>query len=212
MTTEFDRLQAAWSALEQRVDAQDARLLQVERASRLDGLRRRLRPAVTGQWLQLALGVGLALLGGAVWPDGRGPLVTASAIVIQLYGIACIAWGVVALVGLARLDYTAPVIALQAQLLRLQRVHLIGNIGLGLVWWILWIPFAITVFGAVGGRYPGGVGSVFMTMVGVCIAGFLISLAGIALGWRHPRVRRVLQRTFVGERLHEMGEELAAMH
>lgn len=211
MTTEFDRLQAAWSALEQRVETQDARLLRVEHTGRLDGLRRRLRPTVAGQWLQLALGIALAVLGGSVWPDSRGALVTGSAIAVHVYGIACIAWSVTTLAGLARLDYGAPVIELQTRLLNLQRRHLIGSVALSLVWWVLWIPFAITLFGAMGGDYMGHIGAALSGIAIACAAGLALSVAGIVIGWRYPRSRRVLQRTFLGERLHEVGEELVAM-
>lgn len=208
MTTDFDRLQAAWSALEQRVETQDARLLHVERTGRLDGLRRRLRPTVVGQWLQLGLGIALAALGGSVWPDGHSALVTASAIAIHVYGIACIAWSVATLAGLARLDYGAPVIELQTRLLKLQRLHLLGSVALSLVWWILWIPFAITLFGAMGGDYMGHIGGALNAIAATCAAGLGLSVVALVVGWRHPRSRRVLRRTFLGERLYDVGEAL----
>jgi len=211
MSTEFDQLQAAWADLDRRVAAHDESLLQNARTTATTALRGRLRPAVFGQWAQAALGLALALLGGLVWPDATQPAIAASAIAIHLYGIAAILMAGATLANLARLDYASPVLELQARMLRIQRLQLIGSAVLGLAWWVLWVPLMLTLFAWMGGSYIAHIGGALQSMLLLCAAGFAVSLVGMAWAWRHARARQVLRRILLGERLYRVSQELDAM-
>lgn len=211
MSTDFDRLHAAWADLDRRVNAQEDGLLTQQHDTRVARLRRRLRPLAIDQGAQCVLGLALAVTGGAVAASADGPVVVGSAVAIQAYGIACIVWACATLALLARLDFAQPVMTLQTRLLRLQRIHLVGNVALGLAWWVLWVPLAITVFGAAGGDYLAHIGPALHTMLAACGAGLVGTVAVGILAWRRPAGRRVLKRTLLGSGLHEVSEELAAL-
>jgi serine/threonine-protein kinase len=208
----IERIEAAWAALDQRLTRQDDLLLQQARRDRVQSLRRKLRPLQLGQWAQILLGAALIALGASVWPSSpKAGYVFYSAIALHAYGVVAVGWSVATLVLLAKLDYAAPVLELQARMLRLQRMQMLGAILLGLSWWLLWIPAAIVVFAWLGGDYPAHVGSALPAMVLLCLGGFAGTLVAGRWAWDRPRLRGWMRRTLLGDSLAAAGEELDAL-
>lgn len=206
------RIEAAWAALDQRLARQDDLLLQQARRDGLRSLRRKLRPLQLGQWAQIGIGALLIALGASVWSSyPKTGYVLASAIAVHAYGVVAVGWSVATLALLAKLDYTAPVLELQARMLRLQRTQMLGGILLGVTWWLLWIPAAIVLFAWLGGDYPAHVGGALRSMVLLCLGGFAGTLLAGRWAWGRPRLRAWMRRTLLGDSLAAAGEELDAL-
>lgn len=208
----IERIEAAWAALDQRLARQDDLLLQQARRDRVQSLRRKLRPLQLGQWVQIAIGALLIVLGASVWSSfPETDEVFASAIALHAYGVVAVGWAVATLALLAKLDYAAPVLQLQARMLRLQRMQMLGGILLGLSWWLLWIPAAIALFAWLGGDYLTHVGGAMPSMVLLCLGGFAGTLLAGRWAWGRPRLRGWMRRTLLGESLAAASEELDAL-
>jgi len=142
MITELDELKSAWSALDRRLIRQHAISFAQLRDQRLARTRRGLRPLVLGQIVLMAFGVVMLLLGVATWTNhrGGGGLLVAG-VLLHLFGVITIIAGGSTLGLVARIDYAAPVLHIQRQLLRLRRWYIASGAVVGLPWWLLWIAF-----------------------------------------------------------------------
>ena len=144
---ELDDLKAAWKALNDRLEMQAAQNDRMLRADRGDRLRRTLRPLAWGQVVQIAFGSTCVLLGVGIWSSYRDNThLFVAGLLVHLAGLAMIALGVCVQVLLARIDFAAPVLAIQRRLLRLRQVYVRGGLVVGLAWWFLWIPFLMVAF------------------------------------------------------------------
>lgn len=209
---DLDRLQAAWQVLDRRVERQNELLLQQARRTSVQALRRRLRPLARGQATQMLVGVGLLLMAVPVWsrhPDL--PHVLASGLVLHGYAVASIMLGGVTLGLLSRLEYGAPVVALQTRLLRLQRVYVVGSTALGLAWWLLWIPFAAVAFAWLGVDVLARVAPALPWMIGGGVAGLVAT--GLFHRWARgrPALHARLRRGRVGPGLAAANDELRVL-
>jgi hypothetical protein len=147
MTMELDDFKQAWQVLDRRLAQQHALNLQWFRDGRLDRLRRGLRPLVWGQAMQMSIGaLGLLVL-APIWIAHRhDPAVLIAGVVMHLYCIGMIVIGAMVQAQVAHIDYGAPVLAIQRQLLRLRRTYAVGGaLVVGLPWWFLTAPLLVVL-------------------------------------------------------------------
>ena len=148
---ELDEMKAAWQTLNQRLETQTALNLHLFKEGKLDRMRRGLRPLVWGQSIQIVAGAALALLGGGFWPEHLDtPHLWIAGALVHLSGISMIALGVWMLAMISRIDYGAPLVAIQRRLALLRRVYVRGGLFVGLQWWFMWIPLAMVLIGDAG--------------------------------------------------------------
>ncbi len=146
---ELDDMKLAWQTLGQRLEQQHALNVHIYRDSRLDKMRRGLRPLVWGQAIQLTIGVLIAFWAVAFWTTHWHvvPLLVCG-LLVHLYGILLIVFAVRVLYLIQRIDYAAPVLVIQRRLadLRAWRVWVESpvNAVLGCFIWIpvLWMNLA----------------------------------------------------------------------
>ncbi|HEV2607407.1 MAG TPA: hypothetical protein VGT79_05445 [Xanthomonadaceae bacterium] len=175
---ELDDMKAAWQTLHQRLETQAALNLLVFKDSKLDRMRRGLRPLVWGQAIQIVAGALIALWGGSFWVDHKDvPHLLIAGLLVHAAGISMIAFGAMMEALIARIDYSAPVLTIQRQLAQLRKVYVRGGLAIGLPWWVLWVPFVIvflkTEFGA----------DLFVNAPGVVWINIAAGFVGMLLTW-----------------------------
>ena len=144
---ELDDMKLAWQNLDQRLEQQHALNVQIFRDTRLDKMRRGLRPLVWGQALQMIIGaLGLMLL-APIWIAHRhDTAVLIAGVVMHVYCLGLIVFGAVIQANVARLDYAAPVLGIQRQLLKLRQIYAVGGaLVVGLPWWFLTAPLLVVL-------------------------------------------------------------------
>lgn len=146
---ELDEMKLAWQALDHRLEQQHALNVQIFRDNRLDKMRNGLRPLVWGQAVQLAIGLLFAGVAGAFWTThAHVTHLLVCGLLVHAYGMLLIVFAVRVLYLIQRLDYSAPVLAIQRQLADLRawrvRVEAPVNAALGCFIWIpvLWMNIA----------------------------------------------------------------------
>lgn len=144
---ELDEMKMAWQSLDHRLEQQHALNVQLFRDGRLDKMRRGLRPLVWGQALQMLIGAAALLVLAPIWIAHRhDPAVLIAGVVMHLYCIGLIAFGAVVQALVARIDYAAPVLAIQRQLRKLRHVYAVGGaVVVGLPWWFLTAPLLVVL-------------------------------------------------------------------
>lgn len=144
---ELDEMKLAWQMLDHRLEQQHALNVQMFRDGRLDKMRRGLRPLAWGQALQMVIGVLGLLVLAPIWIAHRNdPAVLISGVAVHVYCVGLIVLGAVVQGHIARLDYAAPVLVIQRQLLKLRRIYAVGGVLLvGLPWWFLTAPLLVVL-------------------------------------------------------------------
>jgi hypothetical protein len=147
MTMELDEMKLAWQGLDRRLEQQHALNLQLFRDGRMDKLQRGLRPLVWGQAIQMVIGVLGLLVLAPIWiAHWHDPAVLIAGVVMHAYCVGLIIVGAVVQGQVARIDYGAPVLAIQRQLLQLRRTYAFwGAIVVGLPWWFLTAPLLVVL-------------------------------------------------------------------
>ena len=142
---ELDEMKQAWQALDRRLEQQHALSLQLFRDGRVDTLRRGLRPLVWGQAMQMLIGAAGLLVLAPIWIAHWHDLaVLIAGLVLHAYCVGLIAVGAAVQVHVAQIDYAAPVLTIQRQLLRLRRTYAVGGaLAVGLPWWFLTAPLLV---------------------------------------------------------------------
>jgi len=142
-------MKQAWQALEHRLERQQAWHGQSWRESRLDKLRRGLRPLLWGQAIQLAFGVLFTALGAAFWASHlQMPHLLVCGVLVQVFGLCVTAFSARTLQLVGRIDHAAPVLTIQRRLADLRRwrvrIEAPVNAVLGCFVWIvvLWMNLA----------------------------------------------------------------------
>ena len=148
---ELDELKRAWQALDTQLAAQSVQLRALQQGRGMDAARNRLRGVTRMQWLQLAVGMVVALWAGGYWWDHLGTthLVLYGA-ALHLSGIALVVSSAVQLAGLLRLDYRAPVLEVQRQLLALRRLRARCERVLLVLGFVAWVPLVFIAMRAFG--------------------------------------------------------------
>jgi hypothetical protein len=159
---ELDDFRQAWQALDTRLARDAALRLDELRERKLGGVARSLRPLAWGQAGTIAFGIALVLLGAGTWTGHRDDAALfASGLVVHVFGVLTIIAGASTLAMIGRIDYAAPVLKIQHQLLRLRRCYLAWGAIVGLPWWLLWVPALVCLSGrnlyAVPGLLEGSV-------------------------------------------------------
>jgi hypothetical protein len=190
---DLDELKPAWIALERRLAEGEALTRQLLRETRLRRVHSALRCLAWGQTLQLAIGIGIAVIAGPFWIEHRHiPHLLVAGLLMHLYGVAMIAFSAGQLLFIARLDHAAPVVTLQRRLAAARRLRLCAQLWLGLPWWALWVVATV-----VGARRWTGVdiyGPWVLDAVGIGVVGMALTL-WLPRRFAHtPRGARFIQR------------------
>lgn len=150
---EHDDLKTAWQALERRLARQERLQIDLLRDDRLRQARRRLRPLLVGQWLQVALGAALAWLGASCWTQQLDtPAFLAAGLAVHGFGVLTLIGAAITLSLAAAVDYDAPVVRIQKRLAQLLRAQTLNMALCGTPWWIAWVLVVVAVAGL---RDPG---------------------------------------------------------
>jgi hypothetical protein len=198
-TMELDDLKQAWRALDHRLQQQNALALQAYRDRQADKARRNLRPLFWGQVAQMLFGLLFVLLAAALWmsPARLPAAVVAAGVVVHAYGIAVVVASGIVLGLIRRIDYGAPVLAIQTQLAQLRRAYVIGGMVAGLPWWVLWmLPFMLLA--AMGDNDTG-----LAWLDAFLGTGIAIGIAGLLGTWWFHRWARRPGRERLARRLED---------
>lgn len=137
---ELDDLKTAWQTLDRRCAAQSALDLHIFKEGKLDKLRRGLRPLIRGQVAQIVFGAALIFFSASFWTrHGDVPHLLIAGASMHVYAIVTIILAGITLGMVSRIDYAAPVLAIQKQLAQLRRTYIINGLCAGLPWWLLWM-------------------------------------------------------------------------
>ncbi|MEP7097314.1 MAG: hypothetical protein ABI748_06580 [Dokdonella sp.] len=144
---ELDELKSAWQSIDRRLQQQNALSLHALRQGTTQRMHSNLRPLVWGQATQMLIGAAGLLALAPIWISHRDDIaVLICGLVVHAYCIGLIVVGAVVQAQIARIDYTAPVLAIQRQLLQLRRTYAIwGALVVGLPWWFLTAPLLVVL-------------------------------------------------------------------
>ena len=201
---ELDDLKTEWQSLHARMARQEALSLRALQETRLDKALRELRPLRWMQTFQLLLGALFTLAGGAFWSAHlHTPHLLAMGLVMHLYGLVTILSCARMKMLTARVDVGAPVLEIQRRLAELRRFYVRSALWLGLPWFVLWIPCALTLLVS---RYGADIyahqPAVVLINVAVCAALWGLTLLLIRLAQRRPRMARALDDAAAGRSLN----------
>lgn len=205
---ELDELKATWQSLDRRLAQHNQINLQLFRDRKADKVRGSLRPLFWGQLVQIVFGILFVLLACLLWmrasaqPGGLALGTLIAGIVVHVYGVATIAMAGETLRRINAIDYAAPVVAIQKQLVALRRTYVINGMIAGLPWWFLWVPGLMVLLGLGGAVLHA---SVVWSGLGVGAAGLL------ATWWFHrwsrnperPRLAKAMEDSVTGGSLRK---------
>jgi hypothetical protein len=138
---ELDDLKSAWQTLDRRLDQQSALSLHLFKRATLERMDSALRPLYWGQIVQILFGIVVAALAASFWMQHRDvPHLLSIGLLMHVYGVVTIIFAGVTLSHIKRIEYAAPVVAIQKQLAQLRRTYVINGMSVGLPWWVLWVP------------------------------------------------------------------------
>lgn len=186
---ELDELKIAWQTLDRRLQQHDAINLQLFKHTKLEKARSSLRPLFWGQALQLLLGIGLVMLGIACWTrntDIAGLLV--AGIVLHAFGLITAVVATITLILIGSIDYSAPVLKIQKQLLMLLRFYTVNAKVCGLPWWVMWVVVVVAFAGL------GRTGSMRVTPAWIW-ASLALGIVGLLGTWGFALWQRNTLRT-----------------
>lgn len=144
---DINEIKHAWDAMNRRIEQQDTFINNHLYQKHLDKSRNALWPLFVGQIVQLLAGVSLIILGLTSWQSSLNVThIFISGLVIHVYGILMTILSGIMLGKIRSIDYSAPVIEIQQKLAKLRFFYIVSSRLLGLSWWVLWVPFAITLF------------------------------------------------------------------
>ncbi|MGC1549714.1 MAG: hypothetical protein WA777_14410 [Rhodanobacter sp.] len=192
---ELDEMKLAWQMLDRRLEQQHVLNVQIFRDSRLDKMRRGLRPLVWGQAFQIVVGVIGLMLFAPIWIADRDNLaVLLSGLVLHLYFVGLIVVGAVIQAQIARIDYAAPVILIQRQLLQLRKTYVhYGALICGLPWWFLTAPLLVVL----------SRGAIMVNAPSAIWAQLVVGVVGLLATWWFYRWSHRPEREQLGRKLDD---------
>lgn len=215
---ELDDLKQALTRLDQRFEAQAAVDMGNARREVRGRAEDRLRPLARGQIGLIVAGAITAFIGVAAWhgssgSGGMGPFV--SGIILHVYGVAMILFGVLVRVLIANIDWAAPVLSIQRRLAKVRRAYVLAGVMLGLTWCVLWMPVMVAAFFLLLGidivtPSPGTWLWLGASGVGLMAAVGAFYLWASATG--RDAITNAFDRAFTGEPLGRAQTDLAAIH
>lgn len=145
--TELDDLKAAWQTLNRNLEREHTLALHQFQETKRSRFRSGFRPLVIGQIIQIICGALLAVWSGSFWIDHLGVAhLVIYGISLHAYGIMMIVFAARDLYLIKRMDYAAPVLALQKQVEALRRWHLKAAFWFGVAGCFIWIPLILIIF------------------------------------------------------------------
>lgn len=203
-TMELDDLKQAWTTLDRRLEQNNSLQLTIYREGKLDKLRRRLRPLVWGQAIQMSIAVLLVITSASFWLQHRDQThLFVAGLILHVYGVAVIIFGACMQQWIHSIDYSAPVLTIQKQLASLRRLYVVGGLFIGLPWWLLWIPLLMMSL-----KIAFGV-DLYLNAPAVIEYMTLVGVAGLAFTWvfhrwarRRPTLASALEKTAAGSSLN----------
>lgn len=148
---ELDELKLAWLALDRRVENQQLTALALLRDRKLDKVSKQLRPLQLGQSLQIIAGVLLVAVSASFWITHRDSLhLLISGLLVHVYGLMFVGFAIRHLYLIARIDYAAPVLAIQQRLAELTAWRVRAELGFGVIGCVIWIPLLLMICAGLG--------------------------------------------------------------
>lgn len=145
-TTELDDLKAAWQTLNRNLERQHTLALHQFKESKLTRFRSGLRPLATGQIIQLICGVMLTGFFAQFWVKHLGTYhLMTYGILLQGYGMMLAGFAVRDLILIHRIDYGAPVVAIQKEIAALRAWHLRAGMWLAVAGCFIWLPLILLI-------------------------------------------------------------------
>lgn len=214
-TMDIDDLKLGWQRLDQRLERQNALAFQAFKDSRVRRARVRMWPLYGGQILQMLVGAVIIVAAADVWATHWQLVpVRLAGLTMHVYGVLLIVAATRTLWLLTRIDYAAPVVAIQRQLGDVRHWYARSGLAIGMSWWLLWMPF-VMVMAALAGF------DMFARAPGVFSLGTAIGLAGLLLNWglyvasRRPRwawIARLNDDAMTGASLRRAQAALDEVH
>ena len=221
MTMELDDLKQAWQTIDRRLQQQNALKLAEFHERKVGRLKSSLRPLFWGQIVSMLFGVCMLLLGVDVWPAHRDvPHLLIAGLVMHAYGIATIIAGGIVCGMIRGIDHASPVLEIQQRLSRIRKAYIIGGMWVGLPWWVLWIPFAMTLAMATIGIDIYAIANTSGAVSNWINISLLVSVLGLPATWwfrrwsAHPsraRLHKAIEDAFAGTSLGRAQAELDAL-
>lgn len=215
---ELDDLKQALTRLDKRFEAQAAIDLANARRDARRSAGDGLKPLARGQIGLIISGVITAFIGVAAWHANKGgdgatgPFV--SGIILHIYGVAMILFGVLIRVLLSNLDWTQPVVSIQRRLAKVRRAYVLAGIVIGLTWCVLWMPAMVAGFYLVFGVDIVAPSPGTWAWLGAGGLG-LMAAVGLFYAWASATGRSAITnafgRAFTGEHLARAQADLAAI-
>jgi len=203
-TMELDELKQAWQMLDKRLQQQNAMQFQLLRDKRIDKMKSSLRPLLIGQIIQILFGAWMVLIGVDVWASHRDvPHLLIAGIVMHLYGVATIIAAGVVCGGIAGIDHAAPVLELQRKLAKLRKQYILGGMCVGLPWWVMWVPFIMTLAMSATGIDIYAIAHASSPLANWLNISLAVGVLGLFGTWIFHRWSRHPSRAALGRKLEE---------
>ncbi len=189
---ELDDLKAAWQSIDRRLAEQNQLALHVFKENKLAQAKSLLRPLVWGQVLQLLAGLYMIVLFAPFWIEHRhAPHLLISGLALHAYGLLFVIFAARELFLIGTIDYAAPVLTIQKQLLTLRNWRIRMAPLMGLTGCFIWIPLMLVIF-----KYLGvDVWQKSPQLVYIFIASGFISLIVFLGIWKWSRRPSLVQET-----------------
>ena len=116
------------------------------RSQLMDRIKGSLRPLFRWQVLQILIGVALIAIGAQSW--ARNTEVThrvVNGLILHVYGVLVFAQALLVCTRIRRVDYSKPIADIRAKLDDLRAGYLRAGVIIGFVWWLMWIPVAVSL-------------------------------------------------------------------
>ena len=147
-TMELDEFRSAWKSLDARLQREGELQFELLRDRRLERMRGRLRPLFIGQIVQILFALPFLALAGLFWSTQPAPWsAIVAGVVLHVWAVGTIIGAGVVLASLARIDYAAPVLAIQQQILHTRTCYIRSGMVAGLPWWFLWVVILMVLAG-----------------------------------------------------------------
>jgi len=196
-TMELDDFKSAWQTLDRRLQLDNTLKLHALRERKLDKTRDSLRPLFRGQVVQILFGIPFILLAALLWISQPAHVSSIIAgVLVHAYGVLTIIAAGVVLGALRDVDYAAPVLDIQKQLLRARTLYIRSGMVAGLPWWFLWIAILQTL---------AGLGDVDLLAKAPALvwSGYGIGIAGLLGTWWFHRWARRPERAEFGRKMDD---------
>ena len=184
---EMSEMKQAWQQLDEKLNRQNTLQLALLREKHLDNARSKLRPLFWGMALQIVLGLVSVMIAAPFWLSNLSvPVLWVSGVILHVYGLLAMVLAGRIMIKINRLDMSAPVLAIQRQLIELKKSHITSGWVIGLPWWVLWLPYTIVLQHEHLGLFTDHVPQPFISIAIICAILMVITL--VVVVWaQNPR-------------------------